>query len=126
MIKLSYNQEYNAIIIEFIGNIDAAQGEEYFPNIPNFIPKDRQTFNLLVDLSLVESIDPKIRTSIKKAMDLFNKAGVAKIIRVIPRPDQDIGLNIMSYFHYSKSVQVITLPFRQEAEERLRQEKDLN
>jgi hypothetical protein len=56
-------------------------------------------------------------------MSLFNAQGVKKIIRVIPSPDKDIGLNIMSYFHYSNTVKVVVVPSRQEAEERLWNEK---
>ncbi len=124
MIKISYDHEHNAVIIEFVGKIDAAQGEQYFLDIPKVIPKHGKGFKLLVDLSAVESMDPGIRGSIKRAMDLFNAQGVTKIIRVIPSPAHDIGLNIMSLFHYSPSVKVVTLPSRQEAQERLRKEKD--
>ena len=30
MIKVSYNQEHNTVIIEFEGNIDGAQAEQFF------------------------------------------------------------------------------------------------
>ncbi len=102
MIKISYDHEHNAVIIEFVGKIDAAQWEQYFHDIPKVMPKHGKGFKLLVDLSLVESMDPNIKGSIKTAMDLFNAQGVMKVIRVIPRPDHDIGLSIMSLFHYSK------------------------
>ena len=119
MIKLRYDERRDSVIVEFIGNVDAAQGEQQFLDLPKVLPNHGHGFKLLVDLSLVESIDPKIKRSIKKAMDLFNAHGVTKIIRVIPRLDQDIGLNIMSLFHYSPTVKVVTLTSRQEAEERL-------
>ena len=57
---------------------------------------------------------------IKVTYDNFlNAQGVTEILRVIPDPAQDIGLNIMSLFHYSKEVKFLTLQFREEAETRL-------
>jgi hypothetical protein len=31
MVKVSYDDEHNTVIIEFEGNIDAAQAESFFP-----------------------------------------------------------------------------------------------
>ena len=44
-----------------------------------------------------------------------NKQGVAKIVRVIPDPKKDIGLNILSVFHYPRRIQIITCETRKEA-----------
>ena len=41
-------------------------------------------------------------------MDLFNESGVATVVRVIPQPKRDIGLQIMSFFHYGNDVQIET------------------
>jgi hypothetical protein len=52
-------------------------------------------------------------------MDMCNQNGVAEVLRVIPDPRQDIGLQIMSYFHYSSEVRVVTYPNVDEALEQL-------
>ncbi len=67
-------------------------------------------------------MDFEVRGTIKKTMDFFNQQGIMEIIRVIPKPEQDIGFGIMSIFHYSKEVVITTLQSREEAEERLRNE----
>lgn len=120
MINLSYDPTHNTVIIDFIGKIDPAQSEDYLASIPKLVPKDKKKFNLLVDLSLVESMDPHMKGPIKQAMEIFNSHGVEMIIRVIPNPHHDIGLNIMSFFHYDKKVRMLTLKSRQEANDRLR------
>ncbi len=125
MINLNYDQDHNAVIIEFVGAIDAAQGDEYLPRLGQFIPSAKG-FNLLVDLTAVESMDRGIHGTIKKAMDLFNVRGVAKIVRVIPDPGKDIGLNIMSVFHYESSVRILTVSSRQEAWERLKNKRSVS
>ena len=119
MIQITYDRRHNAVVIEFSGKIDAEQGEQYLPKIPKVIPKHGRGFALLVDLSSVESMDPKVQDTITKAMDLFNAAGVTRVIRVNPDPDRGIGFNILSIFHYAKNVKILTLPSRAEAMKRL-------
>ena len=119
MIKINHDRRHNAVIIEFSGKVDAKQGEQYLPKVSQVIPKQGKGFTLLVDLSSAKSVDPKIQDAITKAMDLFNAAGVARVIRVIPDPDKGIGFNILSVFHYSKNVKILTLSSRAEAMQRL-------
>jgi hypothetical protein len=45
---------------------------------------------------------------IERMMDLFNKKGVETVVRVIPDPHKDIGMNIMSLFHYRRRVHIVT------------------
>ena len=59
---------------------------------------------------------------IEKAMDLCNEKGASIVVRVIPDPHRDIGLQIMSYFHYSGDVQIITCETLDQAKDILRAE----
>ena len=119
MIKVIYDSERNTIIAEFSGKIDVAQAEQFYADIQKTVPQCGKGFKLLTDLSAVETVDLKIQGAIKKVMDFLNQRGVAEILRVIPDPAVDIGLNIMSRFHYSKDVQFLTLQSREEALARL-------
>lgn len=123
MVKVSYDDEHNTVIIEFEGNIDAAQAKQFFSDLEKVLPKPGKGFKLLTDFSSVQTMELAVKDEIKKAMGLFNAQGVTEILRVLPNPDLDIGFNIMSRSHYSKEVKVLTLRSRKEAEERLRSEK---
>jgi hypothetical protein len=48
-------------------------------------------------------------------MDLLNQHGVAMIVRVIPDPHKDIGLNILSLFHYRRGIRIVTCKTMEEA-----------
>jgi len=122
MIKARYDQEHNAVMIEFEGKIDAAQAEQFYPEIQKIVPKHGKGFKLLSDFTKLDEMDMEVRGTIKKTMDFFNQQGVTEIIRVIPKPEQDIGFGIMSIFHYSKEVVIVTLKSREEAEARLKNE----
>ena len=41
-------------------------------------------------------------------MDALAEKGVASVTRVMPDPHKDIGLNILSQFHYGTNVKIAT------------------
>jgi hypothetical protein len=55
---------------------------------------------LLVDLSLLESMDTACVEELGKIMELMDQHGIKKVVRVIPDPAKDIGFKIMEVFHY--------------------------
>jgi hypothetical protein len=63
---------------------------------------------LVADFTDLESMDPECMTEIGRAMDLFHQHGVGLIIRVMPDPSKDIGMNIMAAFHYPQRPRTIT------------------
>jgi anti-anti-sigma regulatory factor len=65
-------------------------------------------FRLLVEFSQVESMDPECATEIGRTMDLIDQSGVGLIVRVIPNPGKDIGMNILTVFHYPHHPQIVT------------------
>ena len=65
-------------------------------------------FQLLVDLGGLESMDPECLTEMGRTMELLDQQGVGLIVRVIPDAAKDIGLNILTIFHYPHHPRVIT------------------
>jgi hypothetical protein len=53
-------------------------------------------------------MDPTGASYIAAMMDLVAAKQVGLIVKVIPDPLKDIGLNILSYFHYGSQVQIMT------------------
>jgi hypothetical protein len=41
-------------------------------------------------------------------MELVGKSGVGLVVRVLPDPSKDIGMNILTVFHYPQHLQVVT------------------
>ena len=66
----------------------------------------RPGFRVLADMTDLESMDPAGAPYIGSVMDLCVTKQVQQVVRVIPDPRKDIGLNIMSYFHYGSKVRV--------------------
>lgn len=119
MIKARYDQNRNVLVIELAGKINAPQMSALCGEVQALLPRLRKGFKLLTDLTEVYEVDPDIKEPTKKLMEFINSQGVTEILRVIPDPSHDIGLGIMSLFHYSKDVQFYTFQSRREAEARL-------
>jgi len=78
-------------------------------------------FRLIVDLTGLEAMEISCSPFIAQIMDLCDQAGVAEVLRIIPDATRDIGLQIMSFFHYRSDVSIRTCASAREAEELLAQ-----
>src|SRR5207248_11415945 len=79
------------------------------------LPNLHNRFQLLADFGKVEEMDVSCALVTAEIMDLCNEAGVTNVVRVIPEPRQDIGLQIMSLFHYGDNVEIATCTTTDEA-----------
>jgi len=65
-------------------------------------------FHALADFRWLESMDAAAARHIAKIMDALAEKNVASVTRVMPDPHKDIGLNILSQFHYGMDVKIAT------------------
>ena len=65
-------------------------------------------FRVLADFRWLQSMDAAAARHIAKIMDALAEKEVASVTRVMPDPHKDIGLNILSQFHYGPHVQIAT------------------
>ena len=55
-------------------------------------------------------------------MDALSEKGVASVTRVMPDPHKDIGLNILSQFHYGPKIPIATFETLADAVQSLAEE----
>jgi anti-anti-sigma regulatory factor len=65
-------------------------------------------FRVLVDFRWLDSMDSAAAPHLAKIMETLTEKGVAFVARVMPDPHKDIGLNILSQFHYGPEIQITT------------------
>jgi hypothetical protein len=65
-------------------------------------------FRLVTDLSRLHSMDVHCATEIGRVMELCDQRGVEVVVRVVPDPAKDIGLDILSIFHYPNRPTIVT------------------
>ena len=65
-------------------------------------------FRVFVDFRWLESMDSAAAPHLAEIMDTLTEKGVGSVARVLSDPHKDIGLNILSQFHYGPHVQIET------------------
>lgn len=105
---ISADSKANQLTIGYTGSISASIAAACLEAVRSALPQLRGGFKLLVDLTRLQSMDPSCVPVIGAIMDLCNAHGVSLVVRIIPDPTHDIGLQIMSPFHYRGDVQVFT------------------
>ena len=108
MIKFEVDEPKRLLVIRYRGVVEAEETEKGWEQIRNGLTKLQSGFRLLADLSELQSMDVACAPFIEKAMDMCNEKGASMVVRVIPDPHRDIGLQIMSTFHYAGDVQIFT------------------
>ncbi len=122
MINFEVDEPERLLVIRYRGVVEAEETEKGLEQIRNVLTKLQSGFRLLADLSELQSMDVACAPFIEKAMDMCNEKGASMVVRVIPDPHRDIGMQIMSIFHYRGDVQIFTCETLAQAEEILRAE----
>lgn len=122
MIKIEVDQPKNLLTVRYAGAVEPAEVESRLEGMRSNLAQLQSGFRLLVDLTELQSMEVACAPFIEKAMDLCNEKGACLIVRVIPDPHLDIGLKIMSIFHYDSDVQILNCQTLEQAEELLRTE----
>src|SRR5437016_7083084 len=108
MFQLEIEPTANLMKLTFGGHLSAKEMEECVEQFKQVLKEFQPGFRLLTDLTAMEATDLDCAPHIERIMDLCNEAGIGLIVRVIPDPHKDIGLNIMSLFHYRRGVRIVT------------------
>ena len=115
--SIEIDEAQNLLVISYRGNVGRKEVEGCPEEIRRALPKLGRGFRLLADFTKLEAMDMSCAPAVAEIMDLCNEAGVATVVRVIPQPRQDIGLQIMSLFHYGSNVEIATCTSTDEAVE---------
>ncbi len=115
MIQYDAKPDLKLLIIRFSGRVTKEEAERGVDTAAKSLTALARKFRLLADLTTLCSMDVECAPFIERVMDLCQEHGVAEVIRIIPDPTQDIGLQIMSRFHYGSDVRIFTCSTHEEA-----------
>ncbi|MBV8213448.1 MAG: hypothetical protein JOZ08_09545 [Verrucomicrobia bacterium] len=102
--------------ITVAGETHVGEAQSGLENLRSLLSDVQPGFRLLADLSALVSMPTSVAPYLGQIMDLCAEKGVALVIRLLPSdPSKDIGLAIISRFHYPPDVPVITCATIEEA-----------
>lgn len=109
----------NLARVRFSGDLTAAGMQAAAAEVARLLPGLKPGFKILADFSLVVSMDLESTPHLTRIMELCRTHGVGLVVRVLPSPDRDIGINILSVVHYRAKVKTVTVDNLDEAERAL-------
>src|ERR1700743_1843090 len=112
--KVEFNKSKNLLRFFFSQHVTPDETSRWREQLKHLLADVQPDFKLLSDLSGLESMAPACAVDIEFGMDLLDKAGIAKVVRIFTDPRKDIGLSIMSVFHYRRGIPIVTSPSSEE------------
>ncbi|MFZ1072264.1 MAG: hypothetical protein WAO21_02405 [Verrucomicrobiia bacterium] len=108
MLLVTSNKSKQLLHISYIGPVRLEELQHSREDLTTQLGELSPGFRLLADFSRMESMGLDCAPELGRMMDLIGQAGVGLVVRVIPEPSRDIGMNILTVFHYSHRPQVVT------------------
>ena len=108
MYSVELDRSRRLLVISAAQRVTADQARDAVGQVRDLLEKVAPGFRLLADFRWLESMDPAAAHHVAEIMDLLANKHVASVTRVMPDPHKDIGLNILSQFHYGPEIPIAT------------------
>ncbi|HEX3619006.1 MAG TPA: hypothetical protein VHU16_01400 [Candidatus Udaeobacter sp.] len=108
MYAVELDQSKQLLVISAVQRVTAAEAKLAAQRVRELLQDVVPGFRVLADFRWLDSMDSASARYIAQIMDALAKKGLASVTRVIPDPHKDIGLNILSQFHYGPEIKIAT------------------
>ena len=108
MYAVELDRSKRLLVISAAQKVTAEEAKMVAQRIREVLQDVEPGFRVLADFRWLESMDSGAARHIAKIMDALAEKNVASVTRVMPDPHKDIGLNILSQFHYGPEVTITT------------------
>jgi len=108
MVLATISKPKQLLYLSYIGQVSVEEVKEGLNDLVTLLEDLSSGFRVLADLSNLNRMDHKCATEIGKAMELCDQKGVGLVVRIIPDPTKDIGMNILTVFHYRRRPRIVT------------------
>jgi hypothetical protein len=108
MYAVELDQSKRLLVISAAAKVTAEEAKMAAQRVRALLRDVGPGFHALADFRWLESMDPAAARHIAAIMDALAEKNVASVTRVMPDPHKDIGLNILSQFHYGANVKIAT------------------
>jgi len=115
MYSVEADKSKRLFIISAAGRVTVEEVKETARQVRDIVEDAKPGFRVLTDFRWLDSMEPMAAPYVAQIMDALAEKKVGLVVRVVPDPRKDIGLNILSQFHYGSGVQFATFESLAEA-----------
>jgi len=108
MYAVELDRSKRLLVISGSQRVTAEQAKLAAQRVRELLQDVAPGFRVLADFRWLDSMDSAAARHIAEIMDALAEKDVASVTRVMPDPHKDIGLNILSQFHYGPEIQITT------------------
>ena len=105
MYSVEADKSKRLIVISAVGHVTEEEVKEVARQVREIVRDAAPGFRVLTDFRWLDSMQASASQYVAEIMDAIAARKVGLIARVIPDSHKDIGLNILSQFHYGPEVQ---------------------
>ena len=115
MLLAATNKAKRLLQVSYIGRVRAEELTGALEELGSLLADLPPSFRVLADFGRLESMDADSLTILGQVMEKIDEAGAELVVRVIPDPSKDVGVNILSMFHYRKGMRRVTCQTMEDA-----------
>lgn len=116
MYSTEFDRAQRLLKITSAGDTTAEEVRSALENVRSLLKEIQPGFRLLADLSALASMPTSAAPYLGEIMESCGEKGVSLVVRLLPSdPSKDIGLSIISQFHYPPEVPIVTCATMEEA-----------
>ena len=108
MYAVELDRSKRLLVISALQRVTAEEAKLASQRVRELVRDIDPGFRVLADFRWLDSMDSAAARHVAEIMDALAEKGVASVARVMPDPHKDIGLNILSQFHYGPEIQIAT------------------
>ncbi len=108
MFLATSNKSKQLVHLSYIQRVQPAELQRGREELAALLAELAPGFRVLVDFGRLEAMEIDCVPEIGLLMELMEQRGVGLVVRLIPDPSKDIGLNILTVFHYKHRPRIVS------------------
>ncbi|HEU0275255.1 MAG TPA: hypothetical protein VFQ83_12070 [Candidatus Udaeobacter sp.] len=108
MYPVEMDRSKRLVVITAMQHVTVEEVKQTVQQLRELLTDAAPGFRVIADFRWLESMDSAAAPHIAQMMDALAEKKVASVTRVMPDPHKDIGLNILSQFHYGPEIAIVT------------------
>lgn len=107
MFSIEADKSKTLVVVSVAGRVTAPELQAAATKLREVVQDFAPGFRALTDFRWLE-VESAAAPHVAEIMDALAQKQVALVVRVMPVPRKDIGLNILSQFHYGPEIRIAT------------------